>query len=99
MILFIYDSQNGRLLADVLIQVNSKRARALAWVGDSKQLFALPRDGNDHGLDVSTGKTRSKWRIHSSNNPQCIVLASNRRSTFIAAAANSSVAFYATTHK
>ena len=51
-------------------------------------------------LDVSSGKTRSTWRIHRSNHPQCIVLASNRCGTFITASANSTVSFWdTTTHK
>ena len=86
--LHTYDNQTGRLLADFPIQVNSKRNRALTWVSDSKRLSALPRDGNVHGLDLSIGKTRSKWRSHSSNDPQCIFLASSRCSTLIAASAN-----------
>ena len=32
---FIYDSQNGRLLVDVPIQVNQKHNRSLVWASDS----------------------------------------------------------------
>ncbi|KAF8554789.1 WD40 repeat-like protein, partial [Imleria badia] len=51
----VYGTQNGRLLVDVPIQVNSPLNTSLAWATDSKQLFALSRDGNIHCLDVSTG--------------------------------------------
>jgi hypothetical protein len=77
-------------------QFETQPSPRLCEIANNSALF---RDGNDHGLDVSIGKTRSKWRIHSSNDPQSIVVASNRRGTFIAASANSSVSCYATTHK
>ena len=94
----IYDSLDGRLLVDCPVQVSSFKNQALTWVGDSKQLFALSVDGDIHCLDLNTGKTVSKWTIHSSHEPRCISLASN--GTFIAASANSSVSFWdTTTHK
>jgi WD40 repeat protein len=77
MILFVYDSQKGHLLVDVPIRVNSRHNRSLGWASDSKELFALSHDGIVHCLDISTKKTRPKWRIHSSNDPECIDLASN----------------------
>ena len=92
----VYDSQNGHLLFQV--PVNSTSNQSLAWASDSKQLFALSRDGNVHCLVVSAETTLSKWAIHSSDNPRCIALASNSR--FIVASANSSVSFWDTaTHE
>ena len=91
----IYDSQNGHLLVDVPIQVNSWFNQSLAWVSSSKQLFALSHDSHINCLDVYTGTTVSKWPIHSNNDPKCISLASN--GMFIAASANSSLSFWDTT--
>ena len=94
----IYDGQDGRRLVDVPIQVGSSFNQSLAWACDSKQLFVLSFDGNINCLDVSTGRTLSKWSIPSSNNAQCIALASN--DTFIAASAGPTVSFWdTTTHK
>ncbi|KAN0091420.1 WD40-repeat-containing domain protein, partial [Tylopilus felleus] len=72
----VYDSQNGHLLVDVPIQVNSALNQSLAWAIDGKQLFALSHDGNIHCLDPSRGTTLSKWPIHSSKNVTCIALES-----------------------
>ena len=94
----VYDSHNGGLLVEFSVLVNLPLNKSLAWASDSKQLFALSRDGNIHCLDVSTGTTLSKWAIHSSEDPWCIALASN--GTFIAVTANSSISFWATaTHE
>ena len=91
----VYDSHAGRLLFDSPIRVGSARNQSLAWVSDSKQLFALSRDGKIHCLDVPTG---SAWPIHSNVNARCITLANN--GAFIAASANSSVSFWDTaTHE
>ena len=91
----VYDSQNGGLLVKFPVKVYSAVNQSLAWASNSKQLFALSRDGDIHCLDVSTGTTLSKWAIHSSYNATCIALASN--GTFIVASANSSVSFWDTT--
>ena len=94
----IYDSQNGGLFVEFPVQVTSTLNQSLAWASDSKQLFALSRDGNVHCLDVSTKKTLSKWAIHSSKDARCIALASN--GTFIAVSATSSISFWDTgTHE
>ena len=94
----MYDSRDGRLLFDSPIRVGSPYNQSLAWVSDSKQLFALSRDGGIHCLDVPTGRIVSAWAIHSDDNPRCIALGSN--GTFIAVSANSSVSFWDTaTHK
>ena len=94
----VYDSQNGGLLLEFPVLVSSTLNESLAWASNSKQLFALSRDGIIHCLDVSTGMTLSKWAIHSSKDPRCIALASN--GTFIAVTANSSVSFWDTaTHE
>lgn len=91
----VYDSQTGSCLVDVSIHVSSQLNQSLAWVRDGKQFFALSVDGDIYCLDVSTGATLSKWRIHNSSNAQCIALASNGK--FIAASAGSSVSFWDTT--
>ena len=94
----VYDSQNGGLLVEFPVGVYSPLNQSLAWTSDSKQLFALSRDGLIHCLDVSTGTTLSKWAIHSNKDPRCIALTSN--GTFIAVNANSSVSFWDTaTHE
>ena len=94
----VYDSQNGGLLREFPVGVYSPWNQSLAWASDSKQLFALSRDGNIHCLDLSTGTTLSKWAIHSSKDPRCIALASN--GTFIAASVDSSISFWDTaTHE
>ena len=94
----VYDSQNGGLLVEFPVQVDSPFNQSLAWASDSKQLFALSRDGNIHCLNVSTRTTLSKWAIHSSKDPRCIALASN--GTFIAASTDSSISFWDTaTHE
>ena len=91
----VYDSQNGHLLVDVPIKVNSSFNRSLAWAIDGKQFFALSLHGNIHRLDPSPGTMLSKWPIHSSKDAICIALESN--GTFIAASAGSSVSFWDTT--
>ena len=94
----IYNSRDGRLLFDSPIKVGSVINQSLAWVSDSKQLFALSRDGKIRCLDVPTGRIHSVWGIHSNDNPSCISLASN--GAFIATSARSSVSFWDTaTHK
>ena len=91
----IYDSQDGRLIVDFPVGlVESFKNQSLAWVSDSKQLFALSHDGHIHRLDVSTHATLFKWPIHGNNRPGCISLASN--GTFIAASDYSSVSFWDT---
>ena len=93
----IYDSRDGRLLSDNPIDVGSGMNQSLAWVSNSKQLFALSRDGKIHCLDVTNGQILSAWAIHS-NNARCIALGSN--GAFIAASARSSVSLWDTaTHK
>ena len=78
--------------------VYSTLNQSLAWASDSKQLFALSRDGNIHCLAVSTISTLSKWAIHSSKDAKCIALASN--GTFITVSADLSVSFWDTaTHQ
>ena len=94
----IYDSRDGRLLFDSPIKVSSYFNQSLAWVSDSKQLFALSNDGKIHCLEVTSGRILSAWAIHSANQPRCIALGSN--GVFIAASANSSVSFWDTaTHE
>ena len=88
------------LLIQFPIKAYSGLNQSLAWASDSKQLFALSRDGNVHCLDVSIGKTRSKWRIPSGDSDiaRCIALAGN--GTFITVSANSSITFWDTaTHE
>ena len=91
----IYDNENGRLLIDFPIQVSSSENQSLAWASDSKQLFALSRDGNINHLDVDRGAMLSQWPIHRNNNYRCIALTSDCQ--FIAASAGSSVSFWDTT--
>jgi WD40 repeat protein len=91
------DSQSGPLV-EFPVQVNSFLNQSLVWASDSKQLFALSRDGSIHCLDVSTLSMRSQWHINSSRDARCIALASN--GTFVAASALSSVSLWdTTTHK
>ena len=94
----VYDSHDGCLLSDSPIVVSSPCNQSLAWDSDSKQLFALSRDGKVHCLDVTNGQILSAWAIHSNGNPSCIALANS--GAFIAASASSSVSFWDTaTHK
>ena len=94
----VYDSHDGRLLFDTPIRVGSPRNQSLAWVSDSKQLFALSRDGEVHCLDVTDGRILSAWATHGHGYSSCIALASN--GAFIAASTKSSVSFWDTaTHK
>jgi WD40 repeat protein len=94
----VYDRQNGDLLVDFPVCVNLSSNQSLAWASDSKQLFALSRDGTVHCLDASTGKTLSKRAIHSNQSAMCIALASN--GTFITVSAKSWVSFWDTaTHE
>jgi len=90
-----YDNQNGSLLVEFPVEVNSSFNQSLAWASDSKQLFALSHDGYVHRVDVLAKTTLSKWHIHSSDKPISIAIASN--GTFIAASAHSSVSFWDTT--
>ena len=93
-----YDSRDGHLLFDSPIEVGSPCNQSLAWVSDSKQLFALSRDGEVHCLDIPTGQILSAWAIHGNESPRCIALESN--GAFIAASADSSISFWDTaTHK
>ena len=90
----IYDSHDGRLLFDCPVKVGSHHNQSLAWVRDSKHLFALTHDGKVHYLDVTNGRILSVWGIHSNDDPRCLALASN--GAFIAASAHSSVSFWDT---
>ena len=89
----VYDSRDGCLLFDSPIWVGSFSNQSLAWVSDSKQLFALSRDGKIHCVDVTNGQILSVWGIHS-NDTSCISLGSN--GAFIATSARSSVSFWDT---
>jgi len=91
----VYDSKKGSLLVEFPVRVSSEYNQSLAWASDSRQLFALSKDGYIHHVDVSAKTTLSKWRIYSSDSPECIALASN--GTFVAASAGSSVSFWDTT--
>ena len=94
----VYGSRDGRLLFDSPILVGSPSNQSLAWVSDSKQLFALSRDGKVYCLDVPSGRTLAAWAIHDNDIPRCITLANN--GAFIAASASSSVSFWDTaTHQ
>ena len=93
----VYDShwhRHLRLAGDFPVQVGSTFNQSLTWASDSKQLFALSRDGNIHCLDISAGTALSKWAIHSTDKVKCIALASN--GTFLAASAHSSISFWDT---
>ncbi|KAF8434810.1 WD40-repeat-containing domain protein [Boletus edulis BED1] len=91
----IYNSQDGRLLVEFPITISDSASnQSLAWASDSKQLFALSRDGSINCLDVSAGTTLFHWSIHSHYPPTAIALASN--GTFIAVAAGTSVSFWDT---
>ena len=92
--IWVYDSQSGDLLVDVPIAIKTYN-QCLAWVSNSKKLFALSENGRINCLEVSTGTTLSSWLIHSSKDPLCVALASNGK--FIAASAGSSVSFWDTT--
>ena len=89
------DSFTVGLLVDVPVKVEVIFNQSLVWASDSKRLFALSRDGKINCFDASSGRTRSEWPIHSSDNANCIALASN--GTFIAVSAGSSVSFWDTT--
>ncbi|KAF8557095.1 hypothetical protein OG21DRAFT_1495015, partial [Imleria badia] len=92
----VYDSQNGHLLVNAPIQVNSNALnKPLAWASDAKKLFVLSYDGNINCLDASTGTTLSKWPIHTGQTGGCIAIANN--GMFIAASAGWSVSFWNTT--
>ena len=89
----IYDSQDGSLLIDVPINVNSFNSHTLAWSNNSKQLFASSFD-KIYCLEASTGATLSQWPI-SGKDSKSIALASN--DSFIAVSSGSSVSFWDTT--
>ncbi|KAI9456190.1 WD40-repeat-containing domain protein [Boletus coccyginus] len=94
----VYDSWNGSLLVEFLVEVKSPFNQSLTWASDKKELFALSHDGYIYHVDVSTKSMLSKWLIHSSDDPECIALASN--GTFVAASGDSSVSLWdATTHE
>ncbi|KAF8548009.1 hypothetical protein OG21DRAFT_1516754 [Imleria badia] len=94
----IYDSRTGHLLFDFSVKVSSSVNQSIAWVSDSKQLFALYEDANIVHLDVTTETTLSQWRIQSEDKPRGLALACN--GTFIAASTETSVSFWdTTTHK
>ena len=88
----VYDGQHGSLLVDFPVRVNSALNQSLAWASDSKQLFALSRDGYIYRANVSARDRLSQWGIHSDNNPTCIALVSN--GAFIAASAGPSVSLW-----
>ena len=91
----VYRDADSPLL-DVPIKVSSAHNQSIVWAGNL--LFVLSFDGHVNCLDVDTGTTRSRWPIHSTNEPRCIALANN--GAFIAASANSTVSFWdTTTHK
>ena len=91
----IYNSNSSQNASLQDIEITT---RSVSWTSDSKQLFALSSDGDIYCVDVSNGRTLSKWPIHSNDSPTCISLSSN--GIFIAACANSSISFWDTsTHE
>ncbi|KAG9318034.1 WD40-repeat-containing domain protein [Chiua virens] len=93
----INECESGRLLVNFKILVSSSENQSIAWHHNSKHLFVASFDGHIHHLDVSTGNTVSKWRIHR-NYPWCIALASD--SGYVAASGDTSVSFWdPVTHK
>ena len=78
---WVYDSRDGRLLFDSPIKVSSPSNQSLAWVSDSKQLFALSLYGKIHCLDVPTGRIHSAWAIHTNDKPRCTTLGNMARSS------------------
>ena len=93
----IHDSQTGRLIFGVPVQVGSTFNQSLAWANDNKRLFVLSSNGDINCFDASTGSTLSKWHVNSSSSGMGIALASNGK--FIAASSGSSVSFWDTTSR
>lgn len=95
----IYNSQDGCLLIDIPIRVNSYENQSLAWSLNSTLLFALSFDGDVKCFDVSTGTMNSSWPVCTGDiTAKCMIVASNGK--FIAVSANSLVFFWdTTTHK
>ena len=99
----IYDSKDSHLHHGFPIEVSSYRNQSLAWLSESRQLFALSCDGIIFCLDVFTGQILSQWTFYHwdvrelDDYPTCICLAGN--DTFIAASRNSSVSFWDITRR
>ncbi|KAG9315540.1 WD40-repeat-containing domain protein [Chiua virens] len=89
----VYNSENGRLLHEFLIQPGSTFNQCLAW-NDDTHLYVVSLDGIIHLIDVSTGETLSQWPIRTDSMQKrgCIALPYDRR--FIATSANSSMSFW-----
>ena len=91
----IYNSQDGCLLVDIPIRVNSYENQSLCWVLNSTLLFALSFDGDVICFDVSTGTMHSRWHVCTGGDTaKCIIVASNGK--FIAVSSNSLVLLWDT---
>ncbi|KAG9312481.1 WD40-repeat-containing domain protein [Chiua virens] len=90
----VYNSEDGRLLVKFPIGVGSSSNQSLAWDHDSKHLYTISTDCNIRYLEVSTGKTLSRWSLRPGDMGRDgrIALPSNRR--FIAATVDSSISFW-----
>ena len=88
----VYDSNNGRLLVDIKVNVTPWFSTAsLLWLND--HLFVLS-DNEVKQIEASTGSTVSKWPVPNSSPFSCIALP--QHGEFVAHSTNRTVVFWDT---
>ena len=87
----VYDSNDGRLLVDVPVQVTPWYHTALLW--SSQQLFVVSKNQIKQ-LEASTGSIVSEWLVSDANCWSCISL--QQHSEFITYSAHRSITFWDT---
>ena len=87
----VYDSNDGRLLVDVPVQVTPWYHTALLW--SSQQLFVVSKNQIKQ-LEASTGSIVSEWLVSDANCWSCISL--QQHSEFITYSAYRSITFWDT---
>ncbi|KAF8548528.1 hypothetical protein OG21DRAFT_750496 [Imleria badia] len=87
----VYDSNDGRLLAETPVTVTSRFNTGLLWCID--HLF-VTSESTIKQIDASTGSVVSDWSVPDSNTSSCIAIP--KHGAFIAHSANRTVTFWDT---
>ena len=85
----VWDSNDGRLLADIPVTLTPWYNTGLLWLNN--YLFVVS-DGTIKQLEASTGSTVSNWLVPDTNNSSCIALP--QYGEFIAYSTNDTVTFW-----
>ena len=88
---WVYNSDDGHLLADIPVEVTPWYHTTLLW--SSQRLFVVSNQ-QIKKIDASTGSVVSEWPVFDTNYSSCIALPQHRE--FIAYSTNSTITFWDT---